>query len=90
MNYRKVCCQCLLSEHQKKQRMGLSLQHSLHYRDDGGDFLKPTVAGDETWCHHFQPEGKSISIQWRFSYSPIGPKNSKLNSQFGKVMLEKN
>ncbi|GFV28754.1 hypothetical protein TNCV_3987041 [Trichonephila clavipes] len=34
------------------------------------------VTGDETWCHHFQPESKRQSKQWKRVTSP--PKKSKV------------
>ncbi|KFM69297.1 hypothetical protein X975_03065, partial [Stegodyphus mimosarum] len=66
--------------------MGLSLQRLVRYRADGTAFLQQKVAGDETWCHHFQPEGKSISIQWKHPDIPR-PKKFKTQHSAGKMML---
>ncbi|GFX75777.1 hypothetical protein TNCV_2237491 [Trichonephila clavipes] len=33
--------------------------------NDGDDFLKYIAARDETCCHGFQPEGKSVSMNWK-------------------------
>ncbi|GFR03539.1 uncharacterized protein TNCT_389881 [Trichonephila clavata] len=45
---------------------------------DGDEFLQYIVAGDQTWCHHFQPEGKSVSMQWKY---PDLPRLQKLKAQ---------
>ncbi|GFQ86977.1 hypothetical protein TNCT_430841 [Trichonephila clavata] len=60
----------MLSEHHQKQCKALSLQHFLCYRDNGEDFLLHIKDRDKTWCHHFQPEGKSVSLQWKHPKSP--------------------
>ncbi|GFW93092.1 hypothetical protein TNCV_3888331 [Trichonephila clavipes] len=46
-------------------------------RDDGGDFLQHMVE-DETWCHHFQLEWKSVSLQWKH---PDSPRSNKFKYQ---------
>ncbi|GFV69780.1 mariner Mos1 transposase [Trichonephila clavipes] len=84
LKYRKVCCQWvphLLSEHRKEQRINLSLLHLLRYRDDAGDFLLHILAGDETWCHHFELEGKFVSVHNGNIPIHLGQKNSQLSSQ---------
>ncbi|GFU10221.1 histone-lysine N-methyltransferase SETMAR [Trichonephila clavipes] len=42
---------------QKELRMGLALQHLFRYQEDPS-FMKRIVTGDETWCHHYEPETK--------------------------------
>ncbi|UYV63717.1 hypothetical protein LAZ67_2005415 [Cordylochernes scorpioides] len=44
------------------------------------------VALDETWAHHFTPESKQQSMQWRHSGSPP-PKKAKAVPSAGKVMV---
>ncbi|GFV48500.1 hypothetical protein TNCV_2395651 [Trichonephila clavipes] len=51
--------------------------------DDGDDILQHIVVGDETWYHHFQPKGKSISMQWKHPDSPR-PKKFKDQQSTGK------
>ena len=41
---------------------------------------------DETWVHHFDPEMKSSSMQWKTPASPT-PKKARVESSCGKVML---
>ena len=36
------------------------------YEDDPGDFIERVVTEDETWVHHFYPESKMQSIQWKY------------------------
>ena len=40
----------------------------------------------ETWVHHFDPEMKSSSMQWKTPSSPT-PKKARVKPSCGKVML---
>jgi hypothetical protein len=42
-------CQCLLN----------------YYRNDGDAFLRCTVTRDEMWIHHYAPESKHQSMEWK-------------------------
>ncbi|GFW23867.1 histone-lysine N-methyltransferase SETMAR [Trichonephila clavipes] len=53
-----------LTDQQKELRMGLALQHLFRYQEDPA-FMKQIVTGDETWCHHYEPETKRHSMQWK-------------------------
>ena len=55
------------------------------YEDDPGDFIKRVVTQDETWVHHFDPESKMQSKQWKHPGSPP-PKKFKRVLPAGKVM----
>jgi hypothetical protein len=48
-----------------KNRMGLPLQRLLRYADEGEGMLNGIVTGDESWVHHYQPELKRVSVQWK-------------------------
>ena len=37
---------------------------------DPGDFIERVVTQDETWVHHFDPESKMQSKQWKHPGSP--------------------
>jgi magnesium-transporting ATPase (P-type) len=37
----------------------------------GKAFLSRTAIGDETWVFHYTPEGKSESLTWKHSHSPV-------------------
>ena len=41
------------------------------YEDDPGDFIERVVTHDETWAHHFDPESKMQSKQWKRPSSPL-------------------
>ncbi|KAF8793417.1 hypothetical protein HNY73_004899 [Argiope bruennichi] len=47
-------------------------------------FLERIIAGDESWCHHYEPETKWDSIQWKHTSSP-SPKKFKAVSSAGKI-----
>ena len=48
---------------------------------EGNEFLGWGVAGDESWCHHFEPELKRQSLQWKHLGSPPSLKNPKPSTQ---------
>jgi hypothetical protein len=50
--------------------MGLSLQHLLWHADEGEDMVTRIVTGEESWVHHYQPESKHASMQWKYRSSP--------------------
>jgi len=47
--------------------------------EEGDQFLFNIVTGDESWIHHFDPEEKRLSIQYRHTSSPR-PKKFKTNA----------
>jgi len=38
--------------------------------EEGDQFLLNIVTGDESWIHHFDPEEKRLSMQYRHTSSP--------------------
>jgi len=48
--------------------------------------LQQIVTGDKTWVHHFEPESKRESMEWRHSSSPRS-KEFKSQQSAGKVMV---
>jgi hypothetical protein len=56
LGFHKVCS-CWVPSQLKPQckssRMGLSLQHLLHYQNEGDDTLSQIITGDESWVHHW-------------------------------------
>ncbi|GFQ94816.1 histone-lysine N-methyltransferase SETMAR [Trichonephila clavata] len=54
--------------------MAVSLEHLVRYHEDGNDFLFRIVTGDETWVHHFLPESKAASMEWKHPSSPVRKK----------------
>jgi hypothetical protein len=64
------------------------LQHLLRYADEGDVMLNRIVTGDESWVHHYQPESKCVSVQWKDPRSPSTKKFKVANMpSAGKVML---
>ena len=55
------------------------------FEEDPANFLKRFVTMDETWVHHFTPEAKQQSKQWKHPGSPP-PKKAKTVPSAGKVM----
>ncbi|XP_076047304.1 uncharacterized protein LOC143028824 [Oratosquilla oratoria] len=54
-------------------------------QQDPESSLTTFVTMDETWVHHFHPETKEQSKQWKYNNSPI-PKKAKVTISAGKVM----
>src|SRR5271157_5799950 len=48
-------------------------------------FMQRVVTGDETWIHHYDPETKQQSMQWKHSSSP-SPHKFKVQASAGKIM----
>ena len=48
--------------------------------------LNRIVSDDESWVHHYQPESKRASMQWKHLSSPCVQK-FKVTPSAGKVML---
>jgi histone-lysine N-methyltransferase SETMAR len=89
LGYSKVCARwipCQLTDELKHSRLdvcGLMLQR---YLNEGEQFMNSIVTGDESWAHHYEPETKRQSMQWRHLGSP-SPKKFKLSPSAGKVMI---
>ncbi|XP_071104776.1 uncharacterized protein [Haliotis cracherodii] len=64
----------LLTADQKRQRESLSRENFKPFEGDPDNFLKRFVTMDETWVHHFEPESKQQSKQWKHVTSPIPKK----------------
>jgi hypothetical protein len=68
-------------------RMSLSLQRVLGYAD-AEVMLKRIVTGVDSWVHHYQPESKRASMQWKHrSSTSRSTKKFKVTPAVGKVML---
>ena len=75
----------LLTEDQKKTRVQMSRQNLALYEADEDTFLARFVTMDETWVHHFDPESKRQSMEWKHPSSPT-PKKPKMAASAGKIM----
>lgn len=75
----------LLSVEQKRARLSISRECLEMFEADPPDFLDRFVTMDETWVHHYTPESKLQSKQWKKPDEPA-PKKAKTVSSAGKVM----
>jgi len=55
------------------------------YRSDKEQFCRHLVTEDETWIHHWDPESKLETMQWKHVESPP-PKKFRTQTSAGKVM----
>ena len=56
------------------------------FREEGDQFIFNTVTGNESWIHHFHPEEKRLSREYRHTSSPR-PKKFKTMPYAGKILL---
>ncbi|XP_017794503.1 PREDICTED: uncharacterized protein LOC108576094 [Habropoda laboriosa] len=75
----------LLTESLKHIRMQDSQDCLDRFKKNTTDFIRRFVTTDETWIHHYTPESKEQSEQWKRSGSPP-PKKAKSILSAGKVM----
>ena len=75
-----------LTEEHKRKCLDVCSQHLGRYREEGDNFLQQIVAVDETWVHHYEPESKWQSMQWKHPSSPVA-KKFKMQPSAGKLML---
>jgi hypothetical protein len=59
-----------LKDQVKINQMDLSVQHLLQYADEGEDALNKIVTEDKSWVHHYQPNSKHASVQWKHPSLP--------------------
>ena len=75
----------MLTDDQKRHRHDISRYLLSRYEDGPSNFIDRVVTQDETWVHHFDPESKMQSMQWKHPGSPP-PKKFKRVSSAGKVI----
>ena len=75
----------LLTVNQKQERVKLSIENLKLFEFDPEDFTARFITMDETWVHHFEPEYKQQSMQWKHPSSPT-PKKAWVVPFAGKVM----
>ncbi|XP_076031923.1 uncharacterized protein LOC143019826 [Oratosquilla oratoria] len=71
----------LLGPDQKRLRCNMSMNNLAIFDADPQRFIRRFVTMDETLVHHFQPESKEQSKQWKHHGSPA-PKKAKSASIF--------
>jgi len=75
----------MLTQEHKEHRMQVCQDLLNQYEGEGDSFLDCIITDDETWCHHYEPESKQQSMEWRHVNSPSKKKFKTLPSA-GKVM----
>ena len=68
----------------KNCRCALSSEYLKLMQLDWNFFLK-RITGDESWIHHYDPESKQQSMQWKYANSP-SPRKFKVQASAGKIM----
>lgn len=90
INFHKVCARWIpkqLDDEHKWNHVRIC-QHLLdRHANEGETFLQRIITGDETWIHHFEPESKRQSMEWKH---PAFPAKKKFKSQpsAGKVFWD--
>ena len=88
LGYRKVSFRWApkeLTVVHRRQRVEVATQVVRRYGEDPS-ILERTVTGDETWVHHYDPESKRQSMEWKHPSSPAQEKFKRQPSA-KKVML---
>ena len=75
----------MLTEDQKRSMIDISRYLLASYEDDSEELMDRVVTQDETLVHHFDPESKKQSMQWKHHGSPPHKKFKRVSSA-GKVM----
>jgi histone-lysine N-methyltransferase SETMAR len=84
----KVCARWvprMLTTEMKQNRVECSREVLTCMQADFDDFYSRLVTGDETWIHHWDPESKQESMQWKHHGSPP-PRKFKVQASAGKIM----
>jgi len=66
LEYCKNCARWvprMLTQEHKEHRMQVCQDLLNQYEAEGDSFLDRIITGDETWCHHYEPESKWQSIE---------------------------
>jgi hypothetical protein len=75
----------LFTENQRQVRLEISERLQNRFRQEGEDFLRHIVNCDETWVHHYTPESKKASKEWRRKEESC-PVKAKTRLSAGKVL----
>ncbi|GFO07330.1 histone-lysine N-methyltransferase SETMAR-like protein [Plakobranchus ocellatus] len=80
LGYRKVSARWVprqLTVEMKVQRKDMCTQHLERYNAEGEAFLQRILTGDKSWVHHYDPECKAQSMEYRQKTSPSPRKFKK-------------
>lgn len=84
----KVSCRWvpkMLTPEMKQTRVTICKELLDWYAGDLDNFFTRIITGDETWIHHWDPETKQESMQWKHLDSPP-PRKFRTQPSAGKVM----
>lgn len=84
----KVCARWvprMLDQKMKVCRYDISRENLKLMQMNWNLFTQRVVTGDETWIHHYDPETKQQSMQWKHVSSP-SPRKFKVQASAGKIM----
>jgi hypothetical protein len=90
LGFHKVCARRVpeqLAEQHKRNRLTICRSLFNRCRQEGDAFLRRIINRDETWIHHYAPESKRQSLEWKHPKSPAKKKKFKTQPSAGKVML---
>ena len=76
----------MLSNYHKTRRTEISKNNLDRMNSDPENIFNRIVTQDETWVHHFDPELKTHSMEWRKKGSPP-PRKFKVTKRRSKVMV---
>lgn len=88
LDMNKLCARWvprLLTLDQKRRRMDDSTDCLQRFNRNKSEFLRRYITVDETWVHHYTPETKEQSKEWRKT-GERPPKKAKTVLSAGKVM----
>ena len=74
-----------MSDQQNTARVQISETLLARYEEEGDAFIHRIVTCDETWVHHYTPETKGASKEWR-GMGEECPVKAKTRFSAGKVM----
>lgn len=89
LQYKKTCARWVprqLTDAHKETRLQICRQLKARALTEKESFFERIVTCDETWIHHFEPESKRQSLEWKHTSSP-SRKKFKTQPSAGKVML---
>ena len=89
LGFHKVCARWVPKQFavlRKQMRLDICQQNLDRYEKEGNAFSGGLITGNETWVHHYDPECKRQSMEWKHPQLPI---TEKVKSQptAGKFML---
>ena len=85
---KKICVRWvpkMLRKHEMNERVSAAKELLTIYNSDPENFEERLICCDETWIHHYVPESKVQSMEWKHKGSPR-PTKAKAKPSAGKVL----